>query len=110
MQPASQNDPPNAEDRNGTTSRPVSIARRSSENNNRTVDAIETIAANEEKKETIGEVKLRDADGPDDDRPNAVVDEEIEYPSGLKLILLTIGLCLVIFVVSVLQFMLGAFG
>ena len=102
MKPASQNDAPDNTERNSASSRPKSVTRRSAESNHQPIDTIDVIAVEEEKKEKFAEAELRGIETSDAERSkaNTTEEEEIEYPSGLRLFLLTVGLCLVIFVVS----------
>ena len=67
-------------------------ARRSDESEQRNADSVTVRDTQEEKGDANGE-KADESSGVNDD------DYEIEYPTGLKLALLSLGLCLVIFVV-----------
>lgn len=110
MNPAVQNEALDVEERAAAPrdSRPPS--RRSAEIDSYRETAIDVMAAADaEKKEPIGDEtrEVGKADKLDEKELDAagtgIVVDEIDYPSGLRLALLTVGLCLVIFVVSALR-------
>ncbi|EJD06103.1 MFS general substrate transporter [Fomitiporia mediterranea MF3/22] len=104
MNPAHQHNPPDSDERASAASRAGSTLRRSAESHHQHHDAIETVAVSAEKKEPKVEAQTHEAEKAGDGCLNSTeahgVEEQIEYPSGVRLALLTLGLCLVIFVVS----------
>ncbi|KAL5533396.1 hypothetical protein ACEPAF_5172 [Sanghuangporus sanghuang] len=101
MKSTPHNDAPEIDEQNDASSRPRSITRRSTESKQRPNDTTDVVEAKEEKKEINSEAELRRTETSDAVRSRTdAIEEEIEYPSGMRLFLLTIGLCLVIFVIS----------
>lgn len=102
MTPAAHNDESGIDERVSA----ASVTRETTESNHRPheiIDTVETDPDAEKEKDVLAQSRTREVGNAEDEHLNSTETQgvdEIDYPSAPKLALLTIGLCLVLFVVS----------